>query len=382
MLDRLLLIGDPQMTDAYSYDRPGVLLRISEFFSDLYMDRNYRHLQQQLEPKGTIFMGDLMDGGREWDDIGWKKQATRFRRLFKSNRPQYFMAGNHDLGFGDGIQTHVMERFQGEYGPTSYTLSTGTPYSIVVVDTVSLSATHTDLATKRQAWDVLERHLPPHPRILMTHVPLYRPPGTSCGPDRQSRSREIRQGRGYQYQNLVNPELSRQLLDRVNPVVVFSGDDHDYCLVKHDKDEEIPEISVPTFSMAQGMHYPGVILLDLSITPDSKDTTTAALATKLCWLPDQIAIFIGYGCLCALSIASLMAVHIYRWNVHRSRRAFGTNDVGTNGDDPVILPRPAVFTRATARSSLAKRQVHSFFKDVADVASIGILAYIVCLITL
>lgn len=70
MLDRLLLIGDPQMTDAFSYDRPGVLLRISEFFSDLYMCRNYRHLQRRLEPKGTIFMGDLMDGGREWDDHG------------------------------------------------------------------------------------------------------------------------------------------------------------------------------------------------------------------------------------------------------------------------------------------------------------------------
>lgn len=325
-----------------------------------------------------------------YDPSRWKKQATRFRQLFKSNRPQYFMAGNHDLGFGDGIQTHVMERFQREYGPTSYTLSTGTPYSIVVVDTVSLSATHTDLATKRQAWDVLERHLPPQPRILMTHVPLYRPPGTSCGPDRQGRSREIHQGRGYQYQNLVNADLSRQLLDRINPVIVFSGDDHDYCLVKHNKDdEEIPEISVPTFSMAQGVHYPGVILLDLSITSDhkqqeEKDTTTAALATKLCWLPDQIAIFIGYGCLLALSLTSLMVVHIYRWSMHRSRRAFGTNDVANGVDDPVILPRPVAFTRASnARScSLAKRQLYSFFKDVADVASVGIIAYILCLITL
>lgn len=224
----------------------------------------------------------------------------------------------------------------------------------------------------------------------MTHVPLYRPPGTLCGPDRQGRSREIHQGRGYQYQNLVNADLSRQLLDRINPVIVFSGDDHDYCLVKHNKDdEEIPEISVPTFSMAQGVHYPGVILLDLSITSDhtqqeGKDTTTAALATKLCWLPDQIAIFIGYGCLLALSLTSLMVVHIYRWSMHRSRRAFGTNDVANGVDDPVILPRPVAFTRASnARScSLAKRQLYSFFKDVADVASVGILAYILCLITL
>ncbi|KAI9317126.1 Metallo-dependent phosphatase-like protein, partial [Dichotomocladium elegans] len=283
----LLLVGDPQLTDGNSYDRPGFLLRITEFYSDVYLGRSYRHLQKRLMPKATVFMGDLMDGGREWDDIGFAQEATRFHRVFPSDRPRFFMAGNHDLGFGDGIRAHVAQRFQSEFGSTSYTFRAA-HYSIVVIDTVSLSA-HNDLQTKQQAWDVIEGMLPPQPRILFTHVPLYRPPGTDCGPDRQGRTREIRQGQGYQYQNLVDEALSQKILERINPVAVFSGDDHDYCYVEHGV-SKIPEISVPTISMAQGIRYPGVILLDLS--PEAE-----YIATKLCWLPDQISIFISYGVL-------------------------------------------------------------------------------------
>jgi hypothetical protein len=32
------------------------------------MKRNWRHIQRILHPKMTIFLGDYMDGGREWDD--------------------------------------------------------------------------------------------------------------------------------------------------------------------------------------------------------------------------------------------------------------------------------------------------------------------------
>lgn len=188
------------------------------------------------------------------------------------------MVGNHDIGFGNGIQEHVLDRFQAEYGPTSYIFKTS-HYSIIVIDTVSLSATK-DLASKRQALDVLKQPLPPHPRIMFTHVPLYRPDNTFCGQDRQHAS-PIRQGRGYQYQNLVDQRLSSQLLEHIKPVAVFSGDDHDYCAVWHrlsNGRDQVIEVSVPTFSMAQGLLYPGVMLLDLSPSSTGEDY----LATKLC----------------------------------------------------------------------------------------------------
>ncbi|KAI8141942.1 Metallo-dependent phosphatase-like protein [Fennellomyces sp. T-0311] len=354
----MLLVGDPQMTDAYSYDRPGILLRISEFYSDLYMRRNYRHLNRQLAPQATLFMGDLMDGGREWDDVGYQGQVDRFKRLFRSSKPQYFMVGNHDIGFGNGIKNNVLKRFENAFGPTSYSFNT-TGYSIVVLDTVSLSATN-DLSSKQTALDLLDRHLPPHPRILFTHVPLYRPPGTACGPERQS-AKGIRQGRGYQYQNLVGENLSKQILERVQPVAIFSGDDHDYCIVHHVSGRgEIPEMTIPTFSMAQGLQYPGVVLLDL--TKGDHDY----FATKLCWLPDQIAIFIGYGCLLAASLVALAFSHAYRLARQRKQRGFNKSF------DEDALPHPAVMA---PRTSPLKRGLSMFVRDTADVASVGVLVY-------
>ena len=54
--------------DENTYERRGILLRLSQFYTDLYMKRNWRLIQKILEPRMTIFLGDLFDGGREWDD--------------------------------------------------------------------------------------------------------------------------------------------------------------------------------------------------------------------------------------------------------------------------------------------------------------------------
>ncbi|KAI9246053.1 Metallo-dependent phosphatase-like protein [Phascolomyces articulosus] len=373
----MLLVGDPQMTDAYSYDRPGILLRISEFYSDLYMHRNYRHLNRQLRPQATLFIGDLMDGGREWSDAGYQKQVARFKRLFKSSKPQYYMAGNHDIGFGNGIKKNVLERFEKAFGPTSYTFNTS-EYSIIVLDTVSLSATNDDLESKQRALDLLDRHLPPHPRILFTHVPLHRSPTEPCGPDRQSTKNSIRQGRGYQYQNLVGEHLSKQILERINPVAVFSGDDHDYCVVQHQygNDNQALEMTIPTFSMAQGVKYPGAVLLDLTSTRQQQQLQQPhqdSFATKLCWLPDQIAIFIGYGCLVGISLIGLALMHGWRFLRLRKQRGFGKSfDEDALPAPSIMAPRPSPIRRATTM----------FAKDVSDVASIGILTYLACLLLL
>ncbi|OAD76516.1 hypothetical protein PHYBLDRAFT_180113 [Phycomyces blakesleeanus NRRL 1555(-)] len=366
--ETFLLIGDPQITDAFSYKRTGILQTLTEYYSDRYMRRNYKLLTNILQPQTVFFMGDLMDGGREWDDEGWYKQTERFMRLFKTSAKMQFMAGNHDIGFGNGVTTFLQERFESVFGPPSYGLTTNTPYSIVVLDTVSLSSS--DPAVRQKALDVLYGPLPPSPRILMSHVPLYRPDTEWCGPYRgRQNPGTIRQGRGYQYQNLLTEELSRQILERVQPIAVFSGDDHDYCEVTHtykygagygynadnvndnynentsnnggdgegdgEKNNginsgasrnsgtraaasnydilEVVEMSVPTFNMAQGVISPGVMLLDLS----------SGIGVKLCWLPDQISLFIGYGCLAGLSIGVLAIVHGWRWIRHRQKTSSG-----------------------------------------------------------
>jgi hypothetical protein len=62
------LIGDPQLTDDKSYDRPYLVMQITKFYSALYMQRNYKHLTSTLEPTDIWMMGDLLDNGREWND--------------------------------------------------------------------------------------------------------------------------------------------------------------------------------------------------------------------------------------------------------------------------------------------------------------------------
>jgi hypothetical protein len=117
---------------------------------------------------------------------------------------------------------------------------------------VSLSATAKQ-SVFRPPQDFLESlrsQTPTEPRILLTHIPLYRTDGTSCGPLRES-NQGIRVGKGYQYQNVLMPDLTKKVVDIIRPLAVFSGDDHDYCHVQHNfGGMKIPEYTVKTFSWA------------------------------------------------------------------------------------------------------------------------------------
>ena len=57
------------------------------------------------------------------------------------------------------------------------------------------------------------------PLILFTHIPLYRPSDSNCGPLRENGIIPYRRGEGYQ--TLLNPETSRLLLDELSPTVIF-----------------------------------------------------------------------------------------------------------------------------------------------------------------
>jgi hypothetical protein len=92
----------------------------------------------------------------------------------------------------------------------------------------------------------------------------------------------------------------------VQPVAVFSGDDHDVCVVQHElklSDEltlSIPETTLGTFSWLQGSPQPsyGIVVLD-------DRPRHATLHTEICFLPSQIAVFrayIGVGALTLLAI--------------------------------------------------------------------------------
>ncbi|KAL9541654.1 hypothetical protein PS6_010202 [Mucor atramentarius] len=356
---RLLLVADPQMTDDNSYNRPYIIMQLSKFFSELYMKRNYQHLESNVRPTDTIILGDLMDSGRDWDDTKYASEVDRFRRIFPSKA--YYMVGNHDVGFGNGIQKHLVERFERYFGPTSYTFEKY-GHVFVIVDTVSLSSSNPVI--RNDALHMLESFSSnsTKPRILMTHVPLFRSPQQACGPQRQSGS-HIADRAGYQYQNLLTEELTTFILDKVDPVAVFSGDDHDYCRAVHlfGDNHSAVEITVPTFSMAQGLRYPGVMVLHVE---------GGQLTTDLCWLPDQVGLFLRYAYLLVFTITLLLTWHIFQYAFKNN-----TNSAGYH------LAKEELGVQHIQFKS-ARRSMSTFLCSIRDVAWVGILTYIICIFVL
>ncbi|MCJ1391711.1 hypothetical protein MMC18_004576 [Xylographa bjoerkii] len=320
------------------------------------------------------------------------------------------LPGNHDLGIGNGIPLSVRSRFETFFGKGNRIDIVGN-HTFVSVDSVSLSAKgqrqsdHTRHVPGQQPnqeiWEeadaflsqisdrkaaILRRELrtragkseislqnhtvldiddpivrdvvqsipsnsPELPTILLTHVPLYRSPGTPCGPLRErwppspnpddpaeplatDERNAISVSAGYQYQNVLQPDLSKELIEKIGHVQhVFSGDDHDYCEVVHhgytSKGGGVREITVKSMSWAMGVRKPGFLMVSLwnpidengvSVSASASSGPNPTLKTHLCLLPDQLTIFIRYGLLLALTIPILVVrAFVYGYSNKQNR---------------------------------------------------------------
>lgn len=307
------------------------------------------------------------------------------------------LPGNHDLGFGVGIRLPVRKRFNAYFGDGNRVDVIGN-HTFVSLDTVSLSASgQPDPATGsqgvgagnervRKIWsptetflsevkllkarmvkrelrlqagqsehelqdhkviDLSDRHFQDVkseedpstdiPSVLLTHVPLYRAPGTPCGPLRErfppsrpaqeageTTSKDDRNalpvGAGVQYQTVLTSAISNEIIEKVGDVEdVFSGDDHDYCEVIHrgytSRYGGVREITVKAMSWAAGIRKPGFLMLSLWNPVDAQgkptgvpgDTTRSrTIETHLCLLPDQLSIFMLYGFLFGFTLVALL----------------------------------------------------------------------------
>ena len=310
-------------------------------------------------------------------------QGQRGRRLIAG------LPGNHDLGLGNGIRMPVRRRFNAYFGDGNRIDVVGN-HTFVSLDTVSLSAKgQPDPATgsqgiaegdghNKEIWGpvdqflhlaatnkarAIERELRVQfgkaeneaqdpeiielngtlaqrvpleshkstdiPSVILTHVPLYRAPGTPCGPLRErfppskgnpekDDPNSIHVQAGVQYQNVLTPAVSNEIVDLIGDAThVFSGDDHDYCDVIHrgytSKNGGIREVTVKSISWAMGVRKPGFVLLSLWNPVDAEgkaigqETTKATtIQSRLCLLPDQLGIFIRYGWTLAFTILVLL----------------------------------------------------------------------------
>ncbi|KAI5949077.1 hypothetical protein KGF57_004907 [Candida theae] len=293
----ILLIADPQLIDNHTYPgRNSYLLSLSQHTVDQHLKRNYAQLTK-LNPNSTIFLGDLLDNGRASTDEYFNKEVARFRSIFPQNRQMYTnLPGNHDIGFGDLIRTEVRDRFSETFGnPNLQTSIAGVEF--ILVDTTSLSSTKDQI---NQAALGFVNGLPKKsmPRILLSHVPLSRHPDTKCGPLRE-KPKFLALGRGYQYQNSLTKEISDFLLDKIEPDLIFSGDDHDYCDIVHDQGTR--EITIKSMSMAMGIYYPAVQLLSYVKSPEG-----LKYQTKICYMQTPYINVVVYIVMAVVSIVVIL----------------------------------------------------------------------------
>ncbi|EXJ78296.1 hypothetical protein A1O3_09457 [Capronia epimyces CBS 606.96] len=414
----VLLVADPQLVDPHTYPgRPWPLSSLTVLYTDLYLQRAYRVLQEQLRPDATLFLGDLFDGGREWGTTKssspeqrykkygtdfWLKEYIRFSNIFirtwlkypvttaaepAGRRIMASLPGNHDMGFAAGIQAPVKERFDAYFGPLNRIDIIGN-HSFVHLDTVSLSAMdQVDPETgssgagdgsaaataSSKIWKPVEdflvevkntrakailhacetqlnwrnpvQHLlrpeveraatsepaqtgvvstPPlqvsssqFPTIVLSHIPLYRSGTASCGPMRE-RGPAIPLQAGYQYQNVLTPLISQDIIKHLTAeelAMIYSGDDHDYCEIEHNEfTGRTKEITVKSVSWAMGIRIPGVQLVSLwnpvdvekTMSGTSLSTPRDTVQNRLCLLPDQLGIFIRYGEALCLTLVVLL----------------------------------------------------------------------------
>lgn len=296
------LFADPQIMDKHSYPgRPAVLNNLTRLILDRYHRRNWKIIQKVLDPDANIFLGDLFDGGRYWDDAYWMDEFKRFNSIFRQipgKRNIMTLPGNHDIGFGDTVLEDSLRRFRAYFGETSASWDLGN-HTIVLLDTISLSHSSNPSISNHPRQFLGEFRLrEPHqyPRILLTHVPLWRNENQQrqCGSMRESK-RPFPIQKGDQYQTVIDAEISQNVLASIEPDLIFSGDDHDYCHIVHNyrsngHDKTADEITVKSCAMNMGINKPAIQLLSLHNDGSSKNTYD----TNICYLPDPYRPFYVY----------------------------------------------------------------------------------------
>ncbi|KAL2462405.1 Cell division control protein/predicted DNA repair exonuclease [Forsythia ovata] len=322
---KVAVITDPQLMDRTSLRLPpkSLVLEIAQFYTDLYMRRAFLASILPFNPDIVLFLGDYFDGGPILSDEEWLESLGRFRHIFSLNMLQqsanvkvYFLDGNHDIGYAafNSRMPEVIRRYEKEFGARNYRFTLG-KVNFIAIDAQTLDGNQQSDLTSA-TWNFVRNvsmDVDSTPRVLLTHIPLYRPDSTSCSAHRSSPIINQRISRSAHdqeilYQNYVTEKSTDELLDFIRPALVLSGHDHDQCTVTHvAKYGAVTEHTVGTVSWQQGNLYPSFMLLSASnFTLPNGSTPEDAISTRLCFLPVQTFIYIWYLSLFAMTLIILL----------------------------------------------------------------------------
>lgn len=310
----VLLVADPQLIDGHTYPgRNSALLRLSQHTVDVYLKQNYQALVSRLQPDYIMFLGDYLDNGRLCEDDYYEGEFSRFEHIFNTF-PSYTrgknlfttVPGNHDVGFGNGVKALLQSRFVRHFG-TPNTVESINGVDFVFLDSPLYSSE--DPAIRNAAAQFVDSlSTPTKPRILLSHIPLFRDTELyPCGPARERNP--FLQIAGYQYQLVIAPDLLQELIDKVQPQLLFAGDDHDYCDITHPSGAR--EITVKSISMAMGIKYPAVQLLSFTAEDNKLDYDT-----HMCYLPQPYLDVFVYV---VMAIASAVGIVVFNIKQRSSR---------------------------------------------------------------
>ncbi|KAK9078407.1 hypothetical protein SSX86_002464 [Deinandra increscens subsp. villosa] len=342
---KIAVIADPQLMDRTSLNLApkSLALEIVQFYTDIFMRRAMLASIMPFKPDMVLFLGDYFDGGPVLSDEEWKDSLNRFMHVFDiktlqrvTNNQVYFLSGNHDIGYA-AFHSHkpeVISRYEKVFGSRNYHYRAG-EVEFVAVDAQTLDG-HPQLSQTSASWtsinNVSKDSLSP-PRVLLTHIPLYRPDWTSCGSKRSSPIINQRISRApndheIMYQNYLTEETTNKLLDSVKPVLVLSGHDHDQCTVTHiAKHGAVVEQTLGTISWQQGNLHPSFMLLTARKLAVSN--ASDAVSTHLCFLPAQTFIYIWYILLFAVTLVVILVWPTNGLNIHLRIGETMSNILGT-----------------------------------------------------
>ncbi|KQK21380.1 hypothetical protein BRADI_1g60450v3 [Brachypodium distachyon] len=320
---KVAIVADPQLMDSTSLGLPqsSLVLQAVEFFTDLNMRRSFQSVILPYKPDVVLFLGDHFDGGPYLPNKEWQESLFRFKHIFSMNEqrmnphvPVYYLSGNHDIGYSafHSIHPEVIRRYEKEFGPRNFHFLAG-KVDFVVVDAQTLDAGVKESKERSSSWEFIKTlSSESNPKVLLTHIPLYRPDNTACGPHRSSpiinqRVSNAAMGQGITYQNYLSKETSDLLLSLLKPVLVLSGHDHDQCTVVHSTPfGPVTEHTLGTISWQQGNLYPSFMLLSAGAKSTNSTDSSHEVLTNLCFLPKQTHIYIWYICQFVFTILLLI----------------------------------------------------------------------------
>ncbi|KAH7102678.1 hypothetical protein BKA62DRAFT_699433 [Auriculariales sp. MPI-PUGE-AT-0066] len=302
----LLVVADISLIDWYNGPRE----RLASVIGDLSVRRTWS-AATSFHPDAVVFLGDMLDDGRfirEEDDT--------LQKIFRLPKgvDALWVAGNRDVGLGHSASFSARYRqyfsMAFDNQPLNHVARIGN-HTLVLLDSPGLveedyrrfgaevpfdewKGSHGGAIDFLKSLNVQDSN---EKVVLFSHIPLSRPEHAFCGPLREH-SKGIQKGVGRGYQNLIEKQTTKFVLEHVRPSLIMSADDTDYCEVSHLGPDGVPirEVTIKALAIHKGIRRAGFQLLSLSSGGGAQDAP--------CFMPNPHRLYTrGYFPLIVLTIA-------------------------------------------------------------------------------